>query len=76
MKRSTPESDMYARSASPDLREIKQKLNLATDTRYSTTKDVNINGLLTELLGIVNANLLIINPQQLKTRASLKPIKR
>ncbi|KAG1122201.1 hypothetical protein G6F42_011699 [Rhizopus arrhizus] len=33
MKRSTPESDMYARSASPDLREIKQKLNLATDTR-------------------------------------------
>lgn len=34
MKRSTPENDMYARSASPDLREIKQNLNLATDSRY------------------------------------------
>ncbi|CAO3623838.1 unnamed protein product [Mucor fragilis] len=56
MKRSTPENDMYARSASPDLREIKRNLNLATDTRHRQCKSADYQSTTTQKKSLAEAN--------------------
>ncbi|KAL9545150.1 hypothetical protein MBANPS3_007283 [Mucor bainieri] len=56
MKRSSPETDMYARSASPDLREIKRTLNLATDTRHRQCKSADYQSTTTQKKSLAEAN--------------------
>ncbi|KAI8641918.1 hypothetical protein BD408DRAFT_443903 [Parasitella parasitica] len=56
MKLSNPENDMYARSASPDLREIKRKLNLVTDSRHRQCKSANYQSTNTQKKSLAEAN--------------------
>ncbi|CEP13899.1 hypothetical protein [Parasitella parasitica] len=56
MKLSNPENDMYARSASPDLREIKRKLNLATDSRHRQCKSADYQSTNTQKKSLAEAN--------------------
>ncbi|OAD04080.1 hypothetical protein MUCCIDRAFT_163595 [Mucor lusitanicus CBS 277.49] len=47
---------MYARSASPDLREIKQNLNLATDSRHRQCKTADYQSTTTQKKSLAEAN--------------------